>query len=254
MLGTRTNIPFLIRLLELPAFRDGRLHTGMIDEHLAELTRQDDVTAGGARRRGVRDRAGQLRTELGDTDGNLTATRGRRCTAGDDSDMPSRTITLEPADAADDDRQYRVEVDGTGDELRGTRRGAPLPGRGPTVTARCESHPRGHGRASRRGPSPPATSAGSSSTGGCSSWPRRVRSRAPAAGHHGALTAPMPATVRRVLVGVGDAVKRGDSLVILEAMKMELPVRADVAGIVTAVHCREGELVQPGLTLIEIGE
>jgi acetyl-CoA carboxylase biotin carboxylase subunit len=45
VLGTRTNIPFLIRLLELPAFRDGRLHTGMIDEHLAELTRQGDIPA-----------------------------------------------------------------------------------------------------------------------------------------------------------------------------------------------------------------
>ncbi len=44
VLGTRTNIPFLIRLLELPAFRDGLLHTGIIDEHLAELTRPDDVT------------------------------------------------------------------------------------------------------------------------------------------------------------------------------------------------------------------
>ena len=43
VLGTRTNIPFLIRLLDLPAFRDGRLHTGMIDEHLAELTRQDEI-------------------------------------------------------------------------------------------------------------------------------------------------------------------------------------------------------------------
>jgi acetyl/propionyl-CoA carboxylase alpha subunit len=43
ILGTRTNIPFLIRLLELPAFRDGRLHTGMIDDHLAELTEPDVV-------------------------------------------------------------------------------------------------------------------------------------------------------------------------------------------------------------------
>ena len=43
VLGTRTNIPFLIRLLDLPAFRSGRLHTGTIDEHLAELTRSDEV-------------------------------------------------------------------------------------------------------------------------------------------------------------------------------------------------------------------
>ena len=42
----------------------------------------------------------------------------------------------------------------------------------------------------------------------------------------------MPATVRRVLVKEGDTVKRGDSLIILEAMKMELPVRAASAGVV----------------------
>ena len=77
----------------------------------------------------------------------------------------------------------------------------------------------------------------------------RARSR-----HHGSLMAPMPATVRRVLVSAGDTVKHGDSLVILEAMKMELPVRADAAGLVRAVHCREGELVQPGVALIEIDE
>jgi 3-methylcrotonyl-CoA carboxylase alpha subunit len=41
-------------------------------------------------------------------------------------------------------------------------------------------------------------------------------------------------------------------LVILEAMKMELPVRAGAAGIVRAVKCHEGELVQPGVPVIEI--
>ena len=75
----------------------------------------------------------------------------------------------------------------------------------------------------------------------------RVRS-----GQPGSLSAPMPATVRRVLVKEGDTVKRGDSLIILEAMKMELPVRASSAGVVQAVRCREGELVQPGVALIEI--
>jgi acetyl-CoA carboxylase biotin carboxylase subunit len=43
VLGTRTNIPFLVRLLELPAFRAGRLHTGLIEEHMAELTGPDGV-------------------------------------------------------------------------------------------------------------------------------------------------------------------------------------------------------------------
>jgi len=71
---------------------------------------------------------------------------------------------------------------------------------------------------------------------------------------HGSLAAPMPATVRRVLVRPGDSVKRGDSLLILEAMKMELPIRAGTAGVVSKVLCREGELVQPGVALIEIDE
>jgi len=71
-------------------------------------------------------------------------------------------------------------------------------------------------------------------------------------GLDGSLMAPMPATVRRVLVSTGDQVKAGDTLIILEAMKMELPVRTAVAGTVQAIHCREGELVQPAVTLIEV--
>ena len=70
--------------------------------------------------------------------------------------------------------------------------------------------------------------------------------------HHGSLTAPMPATVRRINVAAGDRVESGETLIILEAMKMELPVKAGVAGTVRSVLCREGELVQPGTELIEI--
>jgi biotin carboxyl carrier protein len=70
---------------------------------------------------------------------------------------------------------------------------------------------------------------------------------------HGSLAAPMPATVRQIRVAAGDRVARGDTLLILEAMKMELPVRAEADGIVVAVHCKEGELVQPGRPLIEVG-
>ena len=69
---------------------------------------------------------------------------------------------------------------------------------------------------------------------------------------HGSLTAPMPATVIRVDVSPGSIVRRGDTLLILEAMKMELPVRATGDGTVTAVHCRAGDLVQPGVSLVEV--
>ena len=73
-------------------------------------------------------------------------------------------------------------------------------------------------------------------------------------GHHGSLSAPMPATVVRVNAETGARVKKGETLLVLEAMKMELPVRAIDDGVVTAVHCRVGELVQPGVPLVEIDD
>ena len=75
--------------------------------------------------------------------------------------------------------------------------------------------------------------------------------------HRGAgddLSSPMPATVVTVLVAEGDNVRTGDVLVLLEAMKMELPLRAPHAGRVTAVHCVPGTLVQPGVVLVTIDE
>ena len=75
-------------------------------------------------------------------------------------------------------------------------------------------------------------------------------SRSRSGGHD--LSAPMPATVRAVLVEVGSKVQVGDTVVTLEAMKMELPLRAPRDGTVTAVHCRTGELVQAGVALVEI--
>ena len=70
--------------------------------------------------------------------------------------------------------------------------------------------------------------------------------------HHGSLMAPMPATVVTINVQPGDEVKRGDILIVLEAMKMELPVRAPGNGTVESIHCRPGELVQPGVSLIDL--
>ena len=67
-----------------------------------------------------------------------------------------------------------------------------------------------------------------------------------------ALAAPMPATVTRIHVAVGQQVAPGDVLLTLEAMKMELPIRAAANGTVKAINCRVGELVQPGTALIEL--
>jgi len=67
----------------------------------------------------------------------------------------------------------------------------------------------------------------------------------------GPITAPMPGTIRKVLVESGQHVKPGDTLLVLEAMKMELPLRAIDDGTVAVVRCREGELVQADAVLIE---
>jgi biotin carboxyl carrier protein len=66
------------------------------------------------------------------------------------------------------------------------------------------------------------------------------------------LAAPMPATVVQVLVQAGATVTAGETLVVLEAMKMELPLRAPSDGVVAVVHCHEGELVGAGAVLVEL--
>ncbi|MCS6910376.1 MAG: biotin/lipoyl-binding protein [Anaerolineales bacterium] len=75
------------------------------------------------------------------------------------------------------------------------------------------------------------------------------------AGHrHDSLEAQMPGVVRKVLVSAGEAVERGQALVVLEAMKMELRVAAPHAGVVERVAVREGETVQRGQLLVEVVE
>jgi 3-methylcrotonyl-CoA carboxylase alpha subunit len=78
---------------------------------------------------------------------------------------------------------------------------------------------------------------------------RRRRGRT-AAGH--GLEAPMPATVTRVVATVGQKVAAGDVLVLLEAMKMELAIRAPHDGTVARIDCEAGAIVQPGVPLVEL--
>jgi 3-methylcrotonyl-CoA carboxylase alpha subunit len=64
--------------------------------------------------------------------------------------------------------------------------------------------------------------------------------------------APMPGMVLKILVRLGDVVKRGAPLIVLEAMKMEHVIAAPYDGTVTSVNCKEGEMVQPGAELVVI--
>jgi acetyl-CoA carboxylase biotin carboxyl carrier protein len=60
-------------------------------------------------------------------------------------------------------------------------------------------------------------------------------------------------TVVRIEKQVGDAVQPGDVLVILESMKMEMPLEAEAAGTVREVRCREGQAVAEGEVLLVLG-
>lgn len=62
----------------------------------------------------------------------------------------------------------------------------------------------------------------------------------------------IPAVVREVLVGPGEAVTEGQKLILLESMKMVLPIVASRDGRVRAIVCAPGESVAPGVTLVDL--
>ena len=67
------------------------------------------------------------------------------------------------------------------------------------------------------------------------------------------IAAPMGGKVIDVKVKVGDAVNDGDEVVILEAMKMELPVVAEASGTVKEIKCNQGDTVEAEGVLIVLG-
>ena len=75
----------------------------------------------------------------------------------------------------------------------------------------------------------------------------------PAGGLHSPnVTAPMPGKVIEVAVAVGQHVAAGDTLVVLEAMKMETALTAEAAGTVAKIHVTPDTRVEPGQTLVEL--
>ena len=79
-----------------------------------------------------------------------------------------------------------------------------------------------------------------------------VAAAAPVAGDGLRVDAPMPGTILKVNVAPGQAVKEGDVLVILEAMKMENEIRASKAGTVSQVLVSKGSTVETGAPLVVI--
>jgi pyruvate carboxylase subunit B len=74
----------------------------------------------------------------------------------------------------------------------------------------------------------------------------------PRPSHAGCVTTAMPGTIVEVKVKVGDKVKAGDGVLVIEAMKMENEIQSPVAGTVVAIHVAKGDAVTPDQVLVEI--
>lgn len=70
----------------------------------------------------------------------------------------------------------------------------------------------------------------------------------------GRLLAPMPGQIRAVKVSEGDAVTKGQTLLVLEAMKMEIRIQAPMDGVVARLAVEEGQTVEREEILVEVGE
>jgi acetyl-CoA carboxylase biotin carboxyl carrier protein len=65
------------------------------------------------------------------------------------------------------------------------------------------------------------------------------------------IVAIMAGNVWKIVVSVGENIEKGQDVVILESMKMEIPIAAEANGIVKEIHVREGDFVNEGDILLE---
>ena len=95
-------------------------------------------------------------------------------------------------------------------------------------------------------------SSGTSSNGNKSKKKSTNSNERPRPTHAGCVTTAMPGTIVAVKVKVGDKVKAGDGVIVIEAMKMENEIQASKTGTVVAVHVAKGDTVTPDESLLEI--
>ena len=98
---------------------------------------------------------------------------------------------------------------------------------------------------------PVARPAKTQSAGPAKAAPKAAAPAGGGAGHK--MAAPLPGTIMQIYAKVGDSVKKGDKLLMYEAMKMENNLLAECEGTITAINCRQGDNVLQGDVLIVIG-
>lgn len=239
-LGIATNREFLIRSLKHPEFQRGSYHTGFVDQYLAELIASErgeaELFAAVAalylnkkrqaeaallpevppsyRNNPFRDPSIKLQV------GGETLEVSWRATAVDEFGFSCGDWQASLRLVSFDRAGVHLSVDGLQRRFR-------IAEAGDQIFLQCGSSWRAVTRLPR--------------------YPR-----APAASEHESAYAPMPGQVLRILVEPGQRVSAGEPLVILEAMKMEQTLRASTDGIVETVLVKQGDVVAPGDTLVEI--
>jgi acetyl-CoA/propionyl-CoA carboxylase biotin carboxyl carrier protein len=236
LLGVETNVGFLRRLLARPEVADDALTTTLVEELLAD---PDAAVALAAPPADARDAA--LRTLVAARHAAVAAADPGPFGLGDSwrSGVPGWTHLdlLDPDDAP-------VAV-----------RARAVPG-GVEVVVGDD----GSGTPATAAPDPRATVAHDGPwtwlhTGGDTwSWRDAPEATGGPSAAAGGLTAPLPGVVLAVRAAPGDAVVAGQSLVVLESMKMELDVAAPHDGVVGAIHVAVGEHVARGQTLAAVQE
>lgn len=100
----------------------------------------------------------------------------------------------------------------------------------------------------------PASAASSTSTGGTGKPPKRKRAKAGSAAGGNALVSPMQGTIVKIPVEDGQHVAAGDTVVVLEAMKMEQPLTAHKGGTVSGLTASVGDTVSNGTAVCDIND
>jgi acetyl-CoA/propionyl-CoA carboxylase biotin carboxyl carrier protein len=242
VLGLTTNVGFLRNLADSAAYRDGEVHTSWLDSHLGDLYRPVPEVAWYLA-------AWALATaDLGTATGPLSGPDGWRLggapagipvsltsVGGDGADQESRILVVHP-------QEGMVRVDGRDLEVRQLRRGATLVGL--EVDGRTEI---GHVLVEPH-------RVLSSYHGQTHEFirPDAFGPTAQVHQHDGSIVAPMPGTVLVVDVEIGSEVTHGQTVAVMEAMKMELALKAPFAGTVASVAVTAGEQIALGAELLRI--
>ncbi|GAB4185064.1 MAG: acetyl/propionyl/methylcrotonyl-CoA carboxylase subunit alpha [Wenzhouxiangellaceae bacterium] len=242
VIGVRTNLDFLVTLLNLPLFRDGDIDTTYLDQHLDDMLTADEALTAEAIRLAV---AGRLAWESQQAANDPWQLRDGWSNSGHQP------------------RRWRLAAGELVHELTVTRNaGHWLLQQGDQATDQLADARLGDGAVqvlineqSQRAALNQYRQHVAISHGGRRwqfQWLTTHAADASQESGEGDIKAPMPGKIIALRASEGDAVEAGDALLVMEAMKMEITLRASGPGIVDAIHYRVDDFVEADTVLVAL--